>query len=86
MTRLREAVAEEKAVLVLQLHQLTRRPPPEIGAASVQTTRQWLHRLERARSVKGDTRASCRQLRDAIESMRRPLGCDPAPAIVEGLS
>lgn len=76
MTRIREAVAEEKAILVLQLHQLTRRPPPELSSAGVIATRQWLRRLGVARSIKGSTRASRRLLREAIETMQAPF---PAP-------
>lgn len=76
---MRPAVQEQKAVLVLQLHALCRRPPPEIAAASVQGTRRWLARCKQARSTKGDPRASVRELSEAIASMRRPLA-DMEPA------
>lgn len=65
-------IQERKARLVFQLHQLCRNPPPEIASASVQVTRQWLHRLKTARQIKGSTRASERDLRWAIESMSQP--------------
>lgn len=74
MTRLREAVQEEKAILTLQLHQLCRRPPPELGSASIEATRVWLHRHRVARAVKGSLRSSRNQLRRAIELMAEPVG------------
>jgi hypothetical protein len=76
MTLLRAAVQEEKAILTLQAAPAVPPPPPELAASGVIATRQWLYRLEAVRSIKGSTRASVRQLREAIETMRAPF---PAP-------
>jgi hypothetical protein len=69
----RPAVQERKAELCLQLHQAIRRPPPELSSASVQGTRQWLERYRQARRIKGDPRASVRELSEAIEAMAQPF-------------
>lgn len=64
---------EKKAVLVLELHRLCRRPPPELGNASVQGARAWLSRFKAARRLKADPRASVRALAKAVEAMRAPV-------------
>lgn len=74
---MRPAIAERKAVLCLELHNLVRRVPPQVNAAGVQTTRAWVRRQKAAFRVCASERSSCNQLADAIASMRAPFEAFP---------
>ena len=63
-------IQEEKAVLSLQLTELTRRCPPSICNGSIQVTRKWLADQKAARSILGNKRSTVRDLMQACSKMR----------------
>lgn len=65
----RESVAQRKAELVLRLHELCRTPPDWVRSGSVQTTRRWLARQEKAAAVCKSARSSVNDLEMAIKNM-----------------
>jgi hypothetical protein len=66
----RDSVAEEKAVLCMQLSELCRKVPPSICSASAEKTRAFMHARERAKKVLMGKRSSRTELAEAIKNLR----------------
>lgn len=66
----RESVAEEKARLSLELHELLKRTPRFLSTASVQQVRQWKHAHTQAKKIAGAKESSRTELQTAINSMQ----------------
>lgn len=66
----RDGVAEEKAVLCMQLGELCRKVPASICSASIEKTRAWTHARTRALKVLNSKRSSRTELTEAIKQMR----------------
>lgn len=64
-----DSVAEEKAVLALELGSLINKPPKAVINGSVQVTRAWREAREKAAKVAKSSRSSVNDLRSAISSM-----------------
>lgn len=66
----KEAVAEEKAALCLELNKLCKTPPRSLGAASINSVRQWRATHASALKTLNAKDSSRQQLHAAINSLR----------------
>lgn len=66
----RDSVAEQKAELCLQLKRLGSTVPDAIRGGSIQQTRAWMTRQEKAKKVLASSRSSVAELTDQIAQMR----------------
>lgn len=73
----RDSVAEQKAELCLQLKRLVNTVPDSVRSGSIQNTRAWMARQEKAKKVLASSRSSVAELTDQIAQMR---AYDKAPA------
>jgi S-adenosylmethionine synthetase len=65
----REAIAKQKAELLLQLGRLINKPPPGVVNGSIQVTRQWQKARAEAAKVAKSQRASVNDIKSAISKM-----------------
>lgn len=71
----RPSIAEEKAVLALQLGELVRRRvPPKVCNGSVQTTRDYMACLEQCKKLLKKGNASVQELNSAISKLSKFWG------------
>jgi hypothetical protein len=66
----RESVAEEKARLCLELHELCKKPPKSLNSSSVNRVREWRSAHKLALKVLASKQSSRTELLTAINSMR----------------
>lgn len=66
----RDGVAEEKAVLCMQLGELCRKVPAAICNSGIEKTRAFMHARTRALKVLNSKRSSRTELAEAIKQMR----------------
>lgn len=66
----RDAVAEKKAELCLQLSRLVAVVPASVRNGSIQITRAWIARQTKAKKVLANSRSSITDLTDAVAQMR----------------
>lgn len=69
----RDSVAEEKAMLVLQLNELAKRVPASVNAGSTTLVRAWLAYQQRSLKVLKSMRSSRAELTTRIAQMRTYL-------------
>lgn len=66
----RYSVAEEKARLVHQLHDILKRVPDQIRNGDIKLVREWRAHWDTANKVCGNTRSSVQQLQTALKQMK----------------
>lgn len=69
----RDSVAEEKAVLCMQLRELVTKAPPKVLSGSIQLTRQWVAAQAKAMKVLGSSRSTVPDLQTQVNTMRSYL-------------
>ena len=69
--RVRDALADEKAALLLELGKCINTCPASVRNGSVQTVRQWRVERDKAAKVAGNKRASKQEISSALNSMRK---------------
>lgn len=67
----KSSIAEEKAMLLLDLGSLLKSPPDKVINGGVKITREWVAARAAAAKVAGSSRSSSQELRTAINNMRR---------------
>lgn len=68
---MRDSVAEEKAVLLLELGRLINTCPASVRNGSVQTVRTWRVERDKAAKVAGNKRSSRQEISSALNSLRK---------------
>jgi len=67
----RPSVAEEKAMLLLDLGAMLKKPPDKVINGDVKISHEWVAARAAAAKIAGSSRSSSQEIRTAINNMRR---------------